>query len=174
MAHHTHVLICAFKNVDCVLKIKRCHKGTSRFLFYESEDLATQGPGGGWQQPLSSKPLSMCRSPRTAQPGLPLWTAGLEVPGCACFMVAHRPPNDHTRWMAPFPHFTDEETEALGEKVTWPGFEPKQSDLSQTQGHPSTAKLMGNAVFSKAECIQFEEVLPPDIIRPAFCGRWDC
>lgn len=132
MAHHTHVLICAFKNVDHVLKIKRCHEETSRFLFYESEDLATQGPGGGWQQPLSSKPLSICRSPHTAQPGLPLWTTGLAVPGCACFMVAHRPSNDRMRWMALFPHFTDEETEVLGEKVTWPGFEPKQPDSSQT------------------------------------------
>lgn len=63
--------------------------------------------------------------------------------------------------MASFPHFTDEEAEALRERVTWPGFGPKQPDSNQTQGHASAAKLTDNAVLSKAKCTQSEEVLSP-------------
>lgn len=49
MTHHIHGLKCACNHVDRILTIEGRHEGTSRFLSYESEDLATQGIGVGWQ-----------------------------------------------------------------------------------------------------------------------------
>lgn len=71
MTHHTRVLICAFENVDHVLKIKRSPGGTSRFLFYESEDLAAQAQEPAGSCLFQASPLPFAAVP-PAQPGLPL------------------------------------------------------------------------------------------------------